>query len=104
MGIGAAGMGLINKLRQQKKAGEQGKPQPGIVGNLQKRNQMLQQLNQETEIEGEVIDEKKLTKPEMKKREEVVKSMKKKGDFSKYGDRAKEVMYATATKIAKKKA
>jgi hypothetical protein len=104
LGIGAAGMGLINKLRQQKKAGEQGKPQPGVVGNLQKRNQMLQQLNQETEVEGEVIDEKKLTEPEMKKREEVVKSMKKKGDFSKYGSRAKEVMYATATKIAKKKA
>lgn len=48
--------------------------------------------------------EKTLTKPEMKKREEVVKSMKKKGDFSKYGDDAKSVMYATATKIAKKKA
>ena len=29
-------------------------------------------------------------------------SMKKKGDFSKYGKRAKEVMYATATKQAKK--
>ena len=63
-------------------------------------------LNQETEVEGEVIDEKKLTKPEMKKKEEIVKSMKKdkKGFQTRYGDRAKEVMYATATKIAKKKA
>ena len=104
LGIGLGGMALINKLRQQKKAGEQGKPQSGVVGNLQKQNQMLQQLKQEGWVEGEVIDEKKLTEPEMKKREEVVKSMKKKGDFSKYGSRAKEVMYATATKIAKKKA
>ncbi|AOV60300.1 hypothetical protein S820908_153 [Synechococcus phage S-CAM9] len=48
--------------------------------------------------------EKTLTEPEKDKKEEIVKSMKKKGDFSKYGDRAKEVMYATATKIAKKKA
>lgn len=104
LGIGLGGAAIVNKLMQQKKAGEQGKPQPGLVGNLQRRNQALQQLNQETEVEGELIDEKKLTEPEMKKREEVVKSMKKKGDFSKYGARAKEVMYATATKIAKKKA
>ena len=48
--------------------------------------------------------EKTLTKPEKEKKEEIVKSMKKKGDFSKYGDDAKSVMYATATKIAKKKA
>lgn len=43
-----------------------------------------------------------LTPAEKKKREEIVKSMKKKGDFSKYGARAKEVMYATATKLANK--
>ena len=61
---------------------------------------------EEVKPEGEVIDEKKLTKPEMKKKEEIVKSMKKdkKGFEGRYGDRAKEVMYATATKIAKKKA
>jgi len=48
--------------------------------------------------------ERALTKPEKEKREEIVKSMKDKtGDFKKrYGDRAKEVMYATATKIAKR--
>jgi hypothetical protein len=41
---------------------------------------------------------------DMKKKEEVVKSMKKgmTGFKDRYGDRAKEVMYATATKIAKK--
>lgn len=48
--------------------------------------------------------EKKLTDAEMSKREEIVKSMKKgaKGFKSRYGERAKEAMYATATKQAKK--
>ena len=56
--------------------------------------------------EEEMIPERELTKPEMAKREKYVKSMKKsKGDFEKrYGDRGEEVMYATATKMAKKKA
>jgi len=52
----------------------------------------------------EVLDERQLTKPEMKKKEEIVKSMKKdkKGFESRYPGRGKEVMYATATKMAKK--
>jgi hypothetical protein len=55
-------------------------------------------------IEMTEIDEKTLTAPETKKKEEIVKSMKKNlaGFRSRYGDRAKEVMYATATKQAKK--
>jgi len=50
------------------------------------------------------IDEKTLTPAETKKKEEIVKSMKKSaGDFEKrYPGRGKEVMYATATKMAKK--
>ena len=54
--------------------------------------------------EVEQVEERTLTEPEMKKREEIVKSMKKgiQGFKDRYGDRAKEVMYATATKIAKK--
>ena len=54
--------------------------------------------------ENTQIDEKTLTKMEMKKREEIVKSMKDKAsDFEKrYPGRGKEVMYATATKMAKK--
>jgi hypothetical protein len=48
------------------------------------------------------MEESTLSPEEQKKKEDVVMSMKKKGDFSKYGDRAKEVMYATATKMAKK--
>jgi hypothetical protein len=52
----------------------------------------------------ELIDEKTLSGAEMKKREEIVKSMKDKAeDFEKrYPGRGKEVMYATATKMAKK--
>ena len=61
------------------------------------------------EIGGELIemieiDEKTLTSAETSKKEEIVKSMKKNlpGFRKRYGDRAKEVMYATATKQAKK--
>lgn len=59
---------------------------------------------EDTEQEGEVLDEKKMSKGEMKKREEYVKGMKKskKGFEDRYGKRAKEVMYATATKMAMK--
>lgn len=50
------------------------------------------------------LDEKKLTSAEKKKQEEIVKSMKDRlSDFEKrYPGRGKEVMYATATKMAKK--
>ena len=54
--------------------------------------------------EVEQVEERSLTEPEMKKKEEIVKSMKKglAGFKARYGDRAKSVMYATATKQAKK--
>ena len=57
-------------------------------------------------VEEVTIDERTLTKPEAKKKEEVVKSMKKgvEGFKARYGDRAKSVMYATATRIDKEKA
>jgi hypothetical protein len=55
-------------------------------------------------VEEITIDEREMTEPEMKKREEIVKSMKKgmEGFKDRYGDRAKSVMYATATKQAMK--
>jgi hypothetical protein len=58
-----------------------------------------------TLTEAADLMEKKLTKAEKEKKEEVVKSMKDdKADFKKrYGKRGEEVMHATATKIAKKK-
>ncbi len=56
--------------------------------------------------EVESLEERKLSKAETAKKEKFVKGMKKKyGAFkSKYGERAKEVMYATATKMGKKAA
>jgi hypothetical protein len=49
------------------------------------------------------LEERSLTEPEMKKKEEYVKGMKKKlsGFKERYGSRGKSVMYATATKMAK---
>jgi hypothetical protein len=74
-------------------------------------------LNEETEIQVinadiangvqfDNIEERSLSEPEMKKKEEIVKSMKKgmEGFKARYGDRAKQVAYATATKMAKEKA
>ena len=45
-----------------------------------------------------------MTEPEKEKKEDIVKSMKKgmSGFKDRYGDRAKNVMYATATKQAMK--
>jgi hypothetical protein len=56
---------------------------------------------QKSEID---LEERQMTEPEMKKREDIVKGMKKgmAGFKQRYGDRAKEVMYATATKQAMK--
>lgn len=56
--------------------------------------------------EEEQVDERKLTGAETDKKEKYVMSLKKKmGGFKKrYGERAKEVMYATATKMAKEEA
>jgi hypothetical protein len=52
----------------------------------------------------QAIEERKLSPSEEKKKETYVKGMKKKaGEFEKrYGDKGKNVMYATATKMAKK--
>jgi hypothetical protein len=49
------------------------------------------------------LEERSMTEPEMKKKEEIVKSMKKgiSGFKERYGKDAKSVMYATATKQAK---
>ena len=52
----------------------------------------------------DTAEAKEMTDAQMKRREEIVKGMKDKmPDFKKrYGDRAKDVMYATATKMALK--
>ena len=69
-----------------------------------KRKSKLDDLLSSVRSEEVQINEKTLTSAETKKKEELVKSMKDKAaDFEKrYPGRGKEVMYATATKIAKK--
>lgn len=63
----------------------------------QKNRAMLDVIRQE-------IKERTLSEPEKEKKEKYVKGMKKaKGEFDKrYGDKGENVMYATATKMAKK--
>ncbi len=87
--------------------------------NKQDTNALKTKMKEETEVveyeldvneingvKMETIDERSLTAAETEKKEDTVKSMKKSmaGFKERYGDRAKEVMYATATKQAKKDA
>jgi len=69
-----------------------------------KRTSKLDDLLASVRSEQVQIDEKTLTRSETKEKERLVKSMKDKAaDFEKrYPGRGKEVMYATATKMAKK--
>jgi hypothetical protein len=62
---------------------------------------MLSKMNKE---EVEDLDERTLSKGETAEKERIVKGMKKSlaGFKARYGDKAKSVMYATATKAAKK--
>jgi hypothetical protein len=71
-----------------------------------KRKSKLDDLLASVRSEQVQIDEKVLTTAETRKKEELVKKMKKSaGDFEKrYPGRGKEVMYATATKMAKRMA
>lgn len=69
-----------------------------------RREGMAKAVDKLAKEEVEHIEERSMTEPEMKKREKIVKSMKKgmEGFKQRYGDRAKDVMYATATKQAMK--
>jgi hypothetical protein len=58
LGIGAGGMYMINKLRQQKKKSDEGRGDGGLVDRLNKRKQMLQQLGNSFAPEGEVVTER----------------------------------------------
>lgn len=89
---------------KRKKAAAPKPKAPAAAAPKRKRKSKLDDLLASVRNEEVQIDEKTLTKMEMKKREEIVKSMKDKAaDFEKrYPGRGKEVMYATATKMAKK--
>ena len=76
----------------------QKKPHPSVLPSLKYGRSQLKKE------EVEQVDERKMTEPEMKERERIVKGMKKKlsGFKERYGERAKNVMNATATKQAMK--
>ena len=77
-----------------------------LAKQLKNTNTQIQVYIDETEGSSEEnISERKLTKPQEKKKEKFVMGMKSaKKDFEKrYPGRGEEVMYATATKMAKNK-
>ena len=98
------------ELDDAKAKAEGKKKQPDLTkGYIQAvKNEEIEVLDADkvNGVQIETIEEKEMTEPEMKKREEIVKSMKKgmAGFKERYGERAKNVMYATAAKIAKEKA
>jgi len=75
-------------------------------GKKKKMNGKKDEVDTEPSIDDkkDTAEAKEMTDAQMKRREEIVKGMKDKmADFKKrYGDRAKDVMYATATKMALK--
>ena len=75
-------------------------PKGALIGPVGARAKaVMDELNGYAEA---TIEERSMTEPEMKKKEEIVKSMKKgiSGFKARYGKDAKSVMYATATKRA----
>jgi len=80
------------------------KPAPKAKTTTKKKKSNLDDLLASVRNEEVQINEKTLTSAETKEKERIVKSMKDKAaDFEKrYPGRGKEVMYATATKMAKK--
>jgi hypothetical protein len=71
---------------------------------MKRRANMAKAVDRLTKEDVEQIDERTLTSGETAKKEDYVKGMKKSvsGFKARYGDKAKSVMYATATKMAKK--
>jgi len=96
---------MINEEPDNETFTKELKDQEAKAAGKKKQADIAKGSVQAVKIEEEVeqIEERSLTEPEMKKKEEIVKSMKKglAGFKARYGDRAKEVMYATATKQAK---
>jgi hypothetical protein len=96
------------ELEDAKAKAEGKKKQPDLTkGYIQAvKNEEIEVLDADkiNGVQIDTIEEKEMTEPEMKKREEIVKSMKKgmAGFKERYGERAKNVMYATATKQAMK--
>ncbi len=92
------------KPKAKAKPAAKPKATPKAKTSRVKKTSKLDDLLSSIRSESVSLDEKTLTAAETKKKEELVKSMKKSSsDFeARYPGRGKEVMYATATKIAKK--
>jgi hypothetical protein len=93
------------KMDGKKKGGDVAK---ASVQAVKQEETEIQVINADIANGVEMIDieERSLTEPETAKKEEIVKSMKKgmQGFKQRYGERAKEVIYATATARAKENA
>jgi hypothetical protein len=100
----------LAKARNEELKGNQHKLDKNKNGKLDAHDFKLLR-KEESELEEACADKKEMkeaemTDTDMKQREKIVKGMKKnyKDFVAKYGDRAKNVMYATATKMAMKEA
>lgn len=100
----------LAKSRNEELKGNQHKLDKNKNGKLDSHDFKLLR-KEESELEEACGDKKpmkedEMTDTDMKQREKIVKGMKKnyKDFVAKYGDRAKSVMYATATKMAMKEA
>jgi hypothetical protein len=96
----------FTKELEDAKAKSEGKKTNNEIakGSVQAVKQEELDINAINGVQMSTIEEREMSEPEMKKKEEIVKSMKKgiAGFKDRYGDRAKNVMYATATKQAMK--
>jgi len=96
----------FTKELEDAKAKSEGKKRNTEIakGSVQAVKQEELDINVINGIQMSTIEERHMTDGEMDKRETIVKSMKKgmAGFKDRYGDRAKDVMYATATKQAMK--
>ena len=94
-----------DKFTKSSKPGGNESPHPArnkLVGEAEEDR--ITALERRIEALESMLSERELTKPETKEKERIVKGMKKnKDDFKdRYGNDAEAVMYATATKNAKK--
>jgi hypothetical protein len=100
---------FTKEMKDQKASMEGKKKQPSVAAPATQGVKIMPEdyeVIDANEINGVKIDniqERSLSEPEMKKKEEIVKGMKKglQGFKDRYGKDAKSVMYATATKQAK---
>jgi len=98
---------IAKKAGERYGSSEAGKRVAGaILAKLRKEDEDWSDEDIDALFEVHELEERKMTDAEMKKREDIVKGMKKglAGFKSRYGARAKDVMYATATKQAMKEA